>query len=141
MQAPTHHGFTFNSRFLRARGQSPSLWKYATFSFWLSHFFEVYIFVQEKSWTLTLKRHNSFQNKNNRKPHSVLLLELWFLSCSKNFENSTICLPELDLLEKWTGEELFKLGKSKFWVRHFFSIATLSKHLTWFYLITYNLFF
>ena len=33
--------------------------------------FIVYIFVQQKTWTLlALKRHNSFQNKNTKTTHS-----------------------------------------------------------------------
>ena len=34
---------------------------------------------------LTLKRHNSFQNENNRKPHTALPPDLWFLCCNKKF--------------------------------------------------------
>ena len=30
-------------------------------------FVKVYIFVQRNTWTFDLKRHNTFQNKNNRK--------------------------------------------------------------------------
>ena len=30
-------------------------------------FIKLYILAQQKAWTLTLKRHNSFKNKNNRK--------------------------------------------------------------------------
>ena len=39
---------------------------------------------------LTLKRHNSFQKKKIEKPHTVLLPDLWVLSCNKKFENSMI---------------------------------------------------
>ena len=42
---------------------------------------------------LDFKRHNSFQNKILEKPHTVLLLELWFLSCNKKFfKFSDICM-------------------------------------------------
>ena len=41
-------------------------------------FIKVYVFVQQKAWTLTLKR-NSFQNKNNRKAtHSFAPIPLIF---------------------------------------------------------------
>ena len=42
---------------------------------------------------LDFKRHNSFQNKILEKPHTVLLLELWFLSCNKKFfKFNDICM-------------------------------------------------
>ena len=38
-----------------------------------------FIFVQQNAWTLTLKRHNSFQNQNNRKAtHSFATIRLIF---------------------------------------------------------------
>ena len=62
-------------------------------------FIKLYIFVQEKASThsLTLKRHNSFQNKNNRiATHSF----------APRIENSVIPARPRD--------ELFILLKSKF---------------------------
>ena len=44
--------------------------------------------------SLTLIHHNSSQNKNNRKPQTVLLPDLSFLKCNKNFENSVISAPQ-----------------------------------------------
>ena len=41
--------------------------------------------------SLTLTRHNSIQNQNNRKAtHSVAHTDLWILSCNKKFQNSMI---------------------------------------------------
>ena len=39
--------------------------------------------------SLTLKRHNSFQNENNRKAKHNFVPDLWFLSCNKKFKNSS----------------------------------------------------
>ena len=70
-QAPTHHRFTFNSQFLFKRKHmvhlSKTVWGISHFWFRLV-FFKLYIFFSTKSMdSLTLKRHNSFQNKNIRK--------------------------------------------------------------------------
>ena len=37
--------------------------------------------------SLNLHGHNSFNIKITRKPHTVLLPDLWFLSCKEKFEN------------------------------------------------------
>ena len=47
------------------------------------------LLVQQKDF-LTLKRHNSFQNKIIEKPHKILFSERLSLSCNKKFENSMI---------------------------------------------------
>ena len=55
-------------------------------------FIKLYIFVQEKASThsLTLKRHNSFQNKNNRiATHSFAPISL-ILKLKQEVENSVI---------------------------------------------------
>ena len=65
-QVPTKNGFTFNLRFLYELKHKICLFE---FMCGISHFrfrfvfIEVYIFVG----SLTLKRHNSFQNEINRK--------------------------------------------------------------------------
>ena len=63
-RVPTHHSFTFKLRFLNELNHkvhlSKTVWDFP-FSIRL-RFFKVYIFVQQNPWTLTLKRHNSFQN-------------------------------------------------------------------------------
>ena len=46
---------------------------------------------------LTLKRHNSFQNKNNRKATQ---------SCNKNFENSMVS-PRTEVPHKLTWAQTF----------------------------------
>ena len=62
-RAPAHHSFTFNLRFLYALKHKISLSKIVCpiFHFRLRFLFiKVYIFVQQKTWTL--KRHIFFQN-------------------------------------------------------------------------------
>ena len=70
-----------------------------------------------------------FKLKILEKPHGVLLQNLWLLSCSKKFENSTISAwvgtpqvllssPELELPKNWFGAPQ---------VRHFFSIVTFKQ--------------
>ena len=91
-RAPTHHSFAFNSWFLYKLKHkvrlSKRMWGISYFQYWFI-FFKVYIFVQQKActlWLYTLKRHNFFQNWNIRKAtHAFVLLDLWFLSCNKNF--------------------------------------------------------
>ena len=73
--------------------------------------------------SLNLKRHNSFQNKIMEKPPTVLLPDLWFLSCKKSFKIQWYLL-ELEFPKNWVGEKIFKLRKSKFWERQFFSVVT-----------------
>lgn len=53
------------------------------------------------------KNNNSFQNKNNRKAHTLLLQNHWFLSCNWKFFNT--------LLSAWPREISFRVGKFKFW--------------------------
>ena len=69
-QAPTHPSFTFNLRFLYELKHKvrPSKTVCGIFHCRIRFvFIKVYIFVQQNAWALTLKRHNSFQNQNNRK--------------------------------------------------------------------------
>ena len=61
-----------------------------------------------------------FKMKTIANPHTVLLLNLWFLSCNKKFKNFMISVCELELPKNWPGDEFFKLRKLKFWVRHIF---------------------
>ena len=59
-RAPTYHSFTFKLRFLYEMKHKVRLSKTFRFRF---VFIKVYIFVQKKYMdSLTLKRHNSFQN-------------------------------------------------------------------------------
>ena len=54
-------------------------------------FIKVYIFVQQKPWSLWLWNViMSFKIKIIEKPHTLLLPDLWFLSCINKFENSMI---------------------------------------------------
>ena len=69
-RAPTNHTFTFNCLFLYELKHMVQLSRTVRgiFHFRFRLIFIVYIFVQQKTWTLlALKRHNSFQNKNNTK--------------------------------------------------------------------------
>ena len=63
-----------------------------------------------------------FKIKKVKKPHTVLLPDLWFLSCNKKFKNSVIS-AWFGALQKLTWRQ-FKLRKLKFWVGHFFLIVT-----------------
>ena len=70
-RAPTNHTFTFNYLFSYELEHMVQLSRTVRgifhFRFRLI-FIKVYIFVQQKTWTLlALKRHNFFQNKNNTK--------------------------------------------------------------------------
>ena len=74
---------------LRIHWRLSTILKASNKSLWSNVFWYVkYIFWKLVQYTihwdsLTLKRHNLLQNKNNRND-TVLLPELWFLSCNKN---------------------------------------------------------
>ena len=87
-------------------------------------FIKVYIFVQQKAWTLW--DYNiiiPFKIKIIEKPHSLLLLDLWFLSGNKKFWNSMIYAWVGDP-KNWPGDIFFKVRKIKFPERQFFSTTT-----------------
>ena len=86
---------------------------YFPFSIPPCFFLSLYFCSAKRRGSLTLKCYNSFKNKNNRKKHTVLLLNYWFLSCNKNFENSLIS-AWVGVSKIWPGNELLKLRKSKF---------------------------
>ena len=69
-RAPTHYSFTFNSRFSYELKHmvypSKTMCRIFHFRFRLV-FIKVYIFVKKSVDSLTFKRHNFLQNKNNRK--------------------------------------------------------------------------
>ena len=76
--APTHHSFTFNSQFLRELRHKAHLPKTVCGNFHFRFrliFIKLLYFCSTKSMdSSTLKHHNSFQNKNNRKvTHSFAL--------------------------------------------------------------------
>ena len=50
------------------------------------------------------------------KPHTVLLPDLWFLSCNKKFQNSIIS-AWVGVPQNWTGEKFLNPQYSKFWER------------------------
>ena len=66
LRAPTHHSFTLNLRFLYELKHKIRLSKSVWDFYFRLHFVltQVYIFVQQEGTiSLTLKRHNSFQNE------------------------------------------------------------------------------
>ena len=99
-QAPTHHSFTFNLQFLYKLKQKVCSYKSVSGIFHFQFRFvliRVYIFVQQKVWTLWLSNVKkfkilkfNFKIKKIEKPHTFLLSGLWLLSCNKKFENSVI---------------------------------------------------
>ena len=127
---------TFNLRFLYELKITRFVFLklYAEFS--IFHFLSFSYFCPTKSMdSLTLKRHKSFQNQNNRKA-TQFCSQTSDQVATRNFKIQW-CLHELELPKNWPGDEFFKLRKSKFWERHFFSIVTLNKYLTFFDLLTY----
>ena len=94
-RAPTHHSFTFNFWFLYELKHKVRLSKTV---FGIFHFrFRfviikvIYIFVQQNAWTLWLWNVTiPFKIKITKKPRTVLLPDLWFLSCHNKCENSMI---------------------------------------------------
>ena len=88
----------------------------------VSFLLTLYFYSTKSMDSLTLKRYNSFQNKNNRK--AVLLPDFWFLTCNRKFENSMIS-TWVGAPKNCLGEEAFKLRKSKLLVRYFFEFIPL----------------
>ena len=89
----THHSFTINLRFLyELKDKVLSKTVYGIFHFGFRFVFvKVYIFVELKVLTLWLYNFLiPFKIKIIEKPHTVLLPQLWFLSCNKKFWNSMI---------------------------------------------------
>ena len=126
-QAPTHRSFTFDLRFYTSWSKRFISLKVCVgfSSFDLISFLLKFMFFSSKTMdSLTSKRHNSFQNKNNRKATHTDLLPVarrfgWRLKIQWY-------LRELVLLRNWPGDELFKLRNYlNFWERQFFSIVNL----------------
>ena len=73
--------------------------------------------------SLALKRHYSFQNKNNRK-HSFASRPIIFkLQQDLKFNDIYVSWSSP---KKWPGAELLKLRELKFWPGKFFSIVTFN---------------
>ena len=94
LRAPTHHSFTFNLRFLYEMKRKVHLSERVSGVFhfrFLLVFMKVCIFVQQKAWTLWLENVIiPIKTKIIENSHTVLLSDLWFLSCNKKFENTVI---------------------------------------------------
>ena len=119
LQVPTHHRFNFNSQFLYKLKQKFHLCKNVSgiFSFpFCFVFIKVYIFFQQKSIDpLTLKRHISFQNRNNRKAkHLFAPAPLIFKLQQEVWKLNDICVS-------WSYPK--SIMEAKFWVRYFFSVG------------------
>ena len=91
--APTHHGFTFNLWFLCELKHKVCLSKTACGIF---PFLIQFGFYWSLHFCLPKCKDSGLQNvvapfkiKVIEKPHRVLLPDLWFLNCSRNFMNST----------------------------------------------------
>ena len=99
-RAPAHHIFTFNSWYLYELKHKVHFSKtmFGVFHFWFRLvFIKVYIFVQQKAWTLndyvTLNRHNPFQNQNNREAtHSFAPRILTFKFQQEVLKFNNICM-------------------------------------------------
>ena len=89
LRAPIHHSFTFNLRFLTFRG-FVSLKLCVGFSIFDSVTFLLkFIFLSNKMHGV-FDFIIPFKIKMIKQPQIVLLAELWFLSCNKNFKSSVI---------------------------------------------------
>ena len=103
--APTHHSFTFNSQFLYELKHKVHLSKTVSVTFHFQFrfvFIKVYIFSTTKSMDSLTSRHNSFQNKNNRKAtHSFAPRPLIFKLQQEVWKFNDICVswssPKTDL--------------------------------------------
>ena len=76
---------------------------------------------------LTLKLHNSFQNKNNRKATQASCSQtsdIWVATRSLKIQWN---LRESELPKNWHEDEFLRLMKSKFWLHHFSSIANFEE--------------
>ena len=125
-QVPTHHSFTlicdsymcWSTRFV-------SLKLCVGFSVFDSDSFLLkFIFLFNKMHGLK-NVIIPFKIKVIEKLHTVLLPDLWFLSCNKKFENSMIS-AWVKAPQKLSGDEFFNLRKPKFWECKFFSIVTFN---------------
>ena len=94
--APTHHSFTFNLHFLQELKYKVHLFKTVrgTFYHWFRFvFIKVYIFVQQVHALFGVII--PFKIEIIEKPHTILIPDLSFLSCNKNFESSSSPKTEL----------------------------------------------
>ena len=94
-RAPTHHSFNFNLQFLYELKHMVYLSKklFARFSIFdsvLFHFNFVFLFNKKHGLFWLSNVIIPFKVKILQKPQTVLVTDLWFLSCNKEFENSVI---------------------------------------------------
>ena len=76
--------------------------------------------------SLTLKRHNSFQNYKNRKAAHSFATRLLIFKLQQGFKIHWY-LHELELSKNWPRNKFFKLRISKFWECQFFFSTVIFK--------------
>ena len=96
-RALIHHSFTFNSQFLYELNHkvhhSKTVWGILHHRFRFLFYESLYFCSTKGMDSLTLKRHNSFQNKNNRKAtHSFVPRLLIFKLQQKVWKINDICV-------------------------------------------------
>ena len=84
-------------------------------------------FYERPFWNVIIP----FKIRTTEKPHSLLFLDLWFLSWKKSFQIQWYLLRELELSKNWPRDEFFKHRKAKL------LNLLLSKYLTFLYLLNY----
>ena len=114
-RALSHHSFTLNLQFLYELKHKVRLSKAVRGIFHFCFrfvFIKVYIFVQQNAWTFILCHNENviapFKIKIIEKPHTVLLPDVWFISCNQKFENSIIS-SGVGAPQNWHGVKFLKL--------------------------------
>ena len=74
--------------------------------------------------SLTLKRHDSFRNKNNREATHFFAPRPLIFKLKTDVLKIQWYQRELELPKIWPGDKSLRLRKSKFWRRQFFSVVT-----------------
>ena len=107
LQAPTNHSFTFDLRFFYELKHKVCLCKNVFRIFNLRFrfvFIKLYIFAQQNAWILWLSNVIiPFKIKIIEKPLTVLLPDLWFLSCNRSFKIQWY-LRKLKLPNNWRDD-------------------------------------
>ena len=113
---PTHHSFTFNLRFLNELKHKARFSKNVC---WIFHFrFRfVYIFAQQKAWTLYLWNVTiHFKIKITEKQHTFLLPDPWVLITTRSLRDSNRIRTYNRLVCKRTLNDLAKLASLDKWL-------------------------
>ena len=138
LRSPTHHTFTFNSRFFYENTRFVSLYVCEVFSlsdsFW---FFLKFIFLLYKKHENFDFKTSQFFSKLKEKSHIHFYSNTsGFSFATRRFKNQLYLRerssPKTDLVTIF-----LKFRKSKLWESSFFSLATLSKYLIFLYLLNH----